>query len=104
MATDSALRMFGWLIFAWGAGIMAIAAFSSTARVRSPIRRIADALSGLFFCLLAATLIVGEVATTARLSVPAALIAGAASYFLGRHARRMDREYRAQRRRKVDEG
>ena len=49
-------------------------------------------------------LIVGEVATTARISVPAALIAGAASYFLGRHARRMDREYRAQRRRKVDEG
>lgn len=99
MVTDSALRMFGWLIFAWGAGIVAIALFSSAGRVRSRTRRVADTLSGLFFCLLAGTVIVGELMRTARIALLiGAIVAGVASWILGRHARRLDRAARAARR------
>lgn len=90
---DSALRMFGWLIFAWGAGIIAIALFSSGARVRSPARRIADVLSGVFFCLLASTVIVSSDApSSTRIALLiGAGVAGLVSWVLGRHARQVDR-------------
>ena len=89
---DAALPVLGWLVFAWGIGIVVIAEFASTARVRSPTKRIADALSGMFFCLLAGQVILGELARTTRLVLlGVAAGSGVASWILGRHARQVDR-------------
>lgn len=92
---DSAVEMFGWLIFAWGAGIILIAVFGSFRRVRSPTRHVADALTGAVFCLLASTVIFGEISATARyVLVAAAVLSGLLSWLLGRHSRRVDRAAR----------
>jgi hypothetical protein len=89
---DSAVVMFGWLVFAWGAGIMAIALLSSFKRVRSPTRHVADALSGAVFCLLASAVIFGDMSAVVREALVIAAIASAlGSWILGRHARRVDR-------------
>ncbi len=89
---ESALPMLGWLIFAWGCGIIAIAVFSSHSRVRSPARRFADVLSGLFFCVLSLTLILAQSTSRTRIGLAiAAGVVGLASWALGLHARQVDR-------------
>jgi hypothetical protein len=96
---DAALPVFGWLIFVWGVGIVVIAEFASTAKVRSPTKRIADVLSGLFFCLLALQAILTDLDRRPRIAlVSAAIAAGLASWALGRHARQVDRATGARRR------
>lgn len=92
---DPAVAVFGWLVFAWGAGIMAIALLSSFKRVRSPTRHVADALSGAVFCLLASTVIFGDMRSVVREALVVAAVAAAlASWLLGRHAKRVDRAAR----------
>jgi threonine/homoserine/homoserine lactone efflux protein len=90
---DAALPVFGWLIFAVGVGVVAIAEFASTAKVRSPTKRAADALSGLFFVLLACQLILPrDMGRSLRIYLLiAAVAAGIASWWLGRHSRQVDR-------------
>ena len=96
---DAALPVFGWLIFALGVGIVVIAEFASTAKVRSPTKRIADVLSGLFFCVLAGQLILGNLEQSTRMGLlVAAAAAGLASWALGRHSRQVDRATGARRR------
>ncbi len=96
---DAALPVLGWLVLAWGVGIVVIAEFASTAKVRSPTRRIADVLSGLFFCLLAGQVILGDLARVTRLVLLSAAVAvGLASWVLGRRARQIDRATGARRR------
>ena len=90
------LQMFGWLIFAWGVALMYMSVRRGTKKeqVHSPTRRIAGILSGLVFCLLAAILIWSDSAVTRKALLAAAIIAGALSWYLGRHAKRMDRAMR----------
>lgn len=96
---NAALPVLGWLVFAWGIGIVVIAEFASTANVRSPTKRIADALSGLTFCLLAGQAILGDLERGARMTLlVAAVLAALASWALGRHSRQVDRATGARRR------
>jgi hypothetical protein len=89
---DAALPVLGWLVFAWGVGIVVIAEFASTAKVRSPTKRIADALSGLFFCVLAGQVILGDLERPTRIVlVAAAAVIGIASWSLGRRSGQVDR-------------
>lgn len=89
---DAALPVLGWLVFAWGIGIVVIAEFASTAKVRSPTRRIADVLSGLTFCLLAGQVILGDLSRSSRIYlIVAATVVAVAGWALGRHARQVDR-------------
>ena len=95
MSNAPELQMFGWLIFAWGVALMVISI--RTARKKpdhSPTRRVAGVLSGAVFCLLAAILIWANTAPAREVLVAAAVIAGALSWYLGRHAKRMDRAMR----------
>ncbi len=90
----------GWLIFVLGIAIIAIAAFSKGARVRSPTRRIADCLTGGVLCLLALLLIMPNLERPTRLAVAiSAALAMGASWYLGRHARKVDRMARREKRR-----
>jgi hypothetical protein len=89
---DAALPVLGWLIFALGIGIVVIAEFASTAKVRSPTKRIADVLSGLFFCVLAGQVILGDLQHRTRIGLLIAAVAiGLASWALGRHSGQVDR-------------
>jgi hypothetical protein len=89
---DAALPVLGWLVFAWGVGIVVIAEFASTAKVRSPTKRIADALSGLFFCVLAGQVILGDLERRTRIVLlAAAVVIGIASWVLGRRSGQVDR-------------
>jgi multisubunit Na+/H+ antiporter MnhB subunit len=88
------LQMFGWLIFAWGVALMVIAMRRGKKQVHSPTRRIAGLLGGAVFCLLAAILIWAGSSTARETLLAAAVAAGAISWYLGRHAKKMDRAMR----------
>ena len=95
---DPALVAFGWLIFAVGLGVILIAVVPRKSQVHSPTRRLAGVASGLVFCLLAATVIVPGLSGNAQTGLAiAAAVAAAASWYLGRHARSMDRMARRRR-------
>ena len=96
--TDPALSALGWLVFAVGLGVILIAVVPRKSQVRSPTRRAAGVASGLVFCLLAGVVVVpGLTATGQSVLAVAAVVATAASWYLGRHARRMDRLARKRR-------
>jgi hypothetical protein len=96
MFNSEPLAAVGWLIGAVGLGIIGIGVLSPKSRERSRTRRIADALSGMVFILIGLTVILEDPGATIRngLLVGAAA-SGLASWYLGRHARRMDRAARA---------
>ncbi|MGH7584010.1 MAG: hypothetical protein ACREL5_12370 [Gemmatimonadales bacterium] len=89
---DPAVSALGWLIFAVGIGVILIAAVPRKSGRRSPTHRVAGVASGLVFCLLSGTVIMPGLTGNGQLAL---LIAGAvmaaASWYLGRHARRVDR-------------
>ena len=100
MIDNGPLAAAGWLIFVLGIAIIAIAAFSKGARIRSPTRRIADCLTGAVLCLLALLLIMPNLDRPTRLALAiGAAAATGASWYLGRHARRVDRIARREKRR-----
>ncbi|MES1259358.1 MAG: hypothetical protein ABUL71_02095 [Gemmatimonadota bacterium] len=90
--SDNPLPALAWLVFAVGIGVIVIAFFSKSARARSPMRRYANALTGLFFCLIALTKGIPDLSTNAQyVLLVAALFAGGASWYIGRHAHKMDK-------------
>lgn len=100
MIDNGPLAAAGWLIFVLGIAIIAIATLSRGARSRSPTRRIADCLTGAVLCLLALLLIMPNLERPTRIVVAlSAAAAMGASWYLGRHARKMDRMARREKRR-----
>ncbi|MES2306285.1 MAG: hypothetical protein V4558_12295 [Gemmatimonadota bacterium] len=91
MSSTPQLQVLGWLIFVWGLALMVIAARRGKEQVRSTTLRISGALGGLAFCLLAAILIWAETSVTRKGLLTGAVVALAASWYLGRHSRKMDR-------------
>ena len=90
--SDNPLPALAWLVFAVGIGVILIAFFSKGARARTPMRRYANALTGLFFCLVALTEAIPDLSGKVQVALlAAAVIAGGASWYIGRHARQMDR-------------
>ena len=86
------LQMFGWLVFAVGVAVIIISELPRKSQVRSPTRRISGVLSGLVFCLLAGVVLWPNASsTTQKILAAAAVAAGALSWYLGRHTKRMDR-------------
>ena len=82
----------GWLVMAVGIAVIFISEYPRKDQVRSPTRRISGVLSGLVFCLLAGVVLVPNASGTTQKSLAtAAVVAGFASWYLGRHAHRMDR-------------
>jgi hypothetical protein len=74
-----------------GVGVILIAFLSKSARTCSPMRRHTNALTGLFF-LIALTKGIPDLSSTVPYALlAAALIAGAASWYIGRLARSVDR-------------
>ena len=96
--TDSGpLAALGWLVFAVGIGVIFIALVPRKTQMHSATRRFAGVLSGLVFCLLALCVILpGVTSNTQKMLAIAAVIAGASSWYLGLHARKMDRLARKQ--------
>jgi len=95
---EPALVALGWLIFAVGIGVILIAVLPRKTQVHSPTRRAAGVASGLVFCLLACVVVVPGLTSGEQKGLAiAALIAAAASWYLGRHARKMDRMTRRHR-------
>ncbi len=100
MFSGEPLAALGWLICAVGLGVFGIGVFSPKSRERSPTRRVADVLSSAVFILLGLTLILNEPSDSLRTGLLiAAGVSGMASWYLGRHARRMDHAARARSRR-----
>lgn len=100
MISGEPLAALGWLICAVGLGVFGIGVFALKSRERSPTRRIAAALSGAVFVLLGLTLVLNDPGGSLRTGlVIAAVVSGLASWYLGRHARRMDHAARARSRR-----
>jgi len=91
MGNFAELKIFGWLIFAWGAALIAIAVLPSKEQVHSMTRRAAGVLGGSVFCFLAAILIWGDTTPLRNAFVAAAVAAAALSWYLGGHARKVDR-------------
>jgi hypothetical protein len=90
--TEPAVSALGWLVFALGVGVILIAVLPRKTQVHSPTRRAAGVASGLVFCLLACVVIVPGLTSSEQKGLAiAALVATAASWYLGRHARKMDR-------------
>ncbi|HEY3934804.1 MAG TPA: DUF6107 family protein [Gemmatimonadales bacterium] len=95
---ESPVAALGWLIFAVGVGVILIAVIPRRSQVRSPTRRIAGVASGLVFCLLAGVVIIPGLGSSAQLALAIGAVAATiASWYLGRHARRMDRMARKNR-------
>jgi hypothetical protein len=96
MDDSGPLPALGWLIFAVGIGVILIAIVPRKTQMRSATRRFAGVLSGLVFCLLAATVIIPGLPGSAQKGLAvAAAICGGTSWYLGLHARKMDRMARA---------
>jgi hypothetical protein len=90
--TEPAVSALGWLVFAIGIGVILIAVVPRKSQVHSPTRRAAGAASGMVFCLLAGVVIVPGLTSGEQKGLAvAAVVATAASWYLGRHARMMDR-------------
>lgn len=98
MIDSGPLAAVGWLVFVLGLAIAAIATLSKGARLKSPARRLADALTGATLSFIALTLIL----TGSRNVTYGLLIAAGASmlgsWYIGRHARQIDRATRKSRR------
>ena len=85
----------GWLVFAVGIAVIVISEMPRKDQVRSPTRRISGVLSGLVFCLLAGVVLVpNATGGTQKALAIASVVAGFGSWYLGRHARKMDRKMR----------
>jgi hypothetical protein len=96
MLNTEPLAAVGWLIAAVGIGILGIGVFAPKSRERSGARRLADALSGAVFILLGLTMILADPGDALRTGLMVGAAAAAlSSWYLGRHARRMDRAARA---------
>lgn len=96
MFNSEPLAAVGWLITAVGIGIIGIGVLSRKSRERSPTRRIADTMSGLVFILLGLVVILDQPGDTLRNALIIGSVAAAmTSWYLGRHARRMDRAAKA---------
>jgi peptidoglycan/LPS O-acetylase OafA/YrhL len=96
--TEPAVSALGWLVFAIGIGVILIAVLPRKTQVHSPTRRAAGVASGLVFCLLACVVIVPGLTSSEQEGLAiAAVVATAASWYLGRHARKMDRMARKHR-------
>ena len=96
MPSTNPLFAVAWLIFAIGAGIIVIAAFVRGNRVKSPTKHVADALMGAVLCLLSLIFILGDIGRTGQRALfAAAVVALLASWYLGRHSRKVDRAARA---------
>ena len=93
MSFDSGpVAALGWLVFAVGVGVILIAVIPRKSQVRSPTRKVAGAASGVVFCLVAALLMLQGLSSSTQWGLAiAAVVATAASWYLGRHARKMDR-------------
>lgn len=92
MLDSGPLAAVGWLVFVLGLGIIGLATLSRGARLKSHARRAADALTGSALCFLALALIVtgaGRNVTYGLLG--ATVLAIFASWYIGRHARQIDR-------------
>lgn len=99
MIDNGPLAAAGWLIFVLGLAIIAIALLSRGGRSRSPTRQIADCLTGAVLSLLALLLIMPNLERPTRLTIAiSAAVAMGASWYLGRHARQMDRLARREKR------
>jgi hypothetical protein len=95
MTDPGPLAALGWLVFAVGLGVVLIALLPRKTQVRSPTRRVAGALSGMVFCLLAGIVIIPEVSgAMQKVLLGGAVLCGALSWYLGRHARKVDRAVR----------
>ena len=95
MTDAGPLAALGWLVFLLGAGMMLIAVLPRKGQVRSPARRLAGALSGLVFVLLAGIVIIPGISSgTQKALFVSAIVAGALSWYIGLHARRVDRVVR----------
>lgn len=82
----------GWLVFAVGIAVIVISEMPRKDQVRSPTRRISGVLSGLVYCLLAGIVIWPNVSSGMQKGLAvAAVVTGAASWYFGRHAKKMDR-------------
>lgn len=96
MLSSEPLAALGWLICAVGVGVFGIGVLAPRSRERSRTRRLADGLSGMVFILLGLTLVLNEPSDSVSTGlVVGAVVAGLGSWYLGRHARRMDRAARA---------
>lgn len=85
------LLTLAWLVFAWGVALAVMSSRPGKGQVRSHTLRLAGILSGAVFCLLAAIPIWANTATAQRILASLALVAAGSSWYLGRHARKMDR-------------
>jgi len=95
MTDPGPLAALGWLVFAVGLGVLVIALVPRKTQVHSPTRRAAGALSGMVFCLLAMIVIVpGATGATQKALFGGAILCGTLSWYLGRHARKVDRAVR----------
>ncbi|MEO5800489.1 MAG: hypothetical protein ABIZ70_15840 [Gemmatimonadales bacterium] len=91
MSSSPQLQVLAWLIFVWGIALMVIASRRGKEQVRSATLRISGVLAGLAFCLLAAIPIWADSSVVRKALVIAAAVAILASWYLGRHSRKMDR-------------
>jgi len=89
---DESLAPLGWLVFAVGIGVILISVIPRKDQVHSPTRRLGGVLSGLVFCFLAGVVVLPDPGpVTTKILVILAVVCGGTSWYLGRHARRMDR-------------
>lgn len=95
MSNAPELQVLGWLIFVWGVALMLIAARPSKKQIRSHTARLAGVLGGAVFCLLAAIPLWGSSGALQKGFFLGAIVAGALSWYLARHSRKLDRANRA---------
>jgi hypothetical protein len=98
MLDTGPLAAVGWLLFVMGVGIAIVATLSKGARMKSMARRTADALTGAVLCCIALALIVTGDRTLTYAFLAAAVLATAASWYIGRHTRQIDRATKRARR------
>lgn len=94
MTNAPELQVLAWLLFAWGVALMIIAVRPGKKQVRSRTLRIAGVLGGAVFCLLAAIPIWADSSTARKVLAAAAIAAATLSWYLARHARKLDRAIR----------
>lgn len=94
MIDSGPLAAVGWLVFVLGLAIAGIATLSKGARLKSHARRAADALTGAALCCVALALIITGDRTVTYALLGSAVVVTAASWYIGRHARQIDRAAR----------